>query len=382
MEIPEFNALMTGRCKLGIDGEKMNRRIGVKKVLIGLLVSLTTGCVQPHPNVRLFADKTTEMVKAIEVGNKSVETLLNQNFEERQSSTAVDRQKRSDIELQRQLQKRLGHVQASLRAVIGYSSSLADVADTAKNSGNNFDSVVESLKTLRRSVEPILPLPSAPEMAVVALREFNERIENIKASRTISLAVANADPEVQYIAQGFIKYLSELKSDTDSNAETIKSEFQFKNKAQITYRNTLVQRDREAMQHINSIGEYRNSNDPKDRAEKLLDLRKLDSALSDEPTMEYLDKMERNIISAASLYRAELVRIEPMYREIKANENTLNQQIDEARLFLQGAQTLISAWAKTHSSLKVAIEQKQKINLLELTNAVQDVLNIIQAREK
>lgn len=358
----------------------MRFRMSVNAVVIWLLVSLSSGCITPPANVRLFADKTTEMVKAIETSNKSIETLVNKDFEDEKSSKSVNGQNSKSVESRRKLQDRLNLVQSSLSAVVSYSNSLVVIADDAKKSRESFDSFFDSLETLRLSVGPIMLLPAVPEMAANVLASFKEEIDKNKANRTISLAVTNAEPVIQTIAKVLnliLDKLSELNSYTEN---LLQAEIYLDNSHLFAYHRILIQNDKQAIISINLIGEYRQNDGLEAKAESLKKLREIDPTFSLNPSMEYLSRKEREIISTASLHRAELVRIEPAYRAIKEQEKTLRKQIKDNKIFIEKSQVLISAWAKAHTNLKVAMEQKQKINLLELSTAIQDLIMTYQPK--
>lgn len=302
-----------------------------------LLIMLLSGC-GTLPDAKPFADATSALSVAVKISGQAVSDSLG-DAGDVLPSAEHKKYEGYAAELQNAWADRVKAIQGT----VTYADTIADLIAAGNEGGKTVEKVSDSLSTLAAAANITIAAPVAGVLGDIG-RFLADRIAIVKASKTLEVAVAQAQPAIDRIAEQLIKDATEnlkpiLVNAYKNKVSGIKSEYEADdNFASVL--NEKLQTRREAILKDTVIDQ-----------KKISDLHELDR-MQEAVTMR-LKEREQKIEQASAAYKARL------------------QLVNELS-------TAITAWATAHRDLANAIREKRKVTVTELQETVSDLKELIK----
>jgi hypothetical protein len=348
------------------------------------------------PDLKPFSDATAAMA-----------TTLRQGFEETRASLAGAAETSPDEAFQehlRALDERWKPTRKALSALVGYSDSLAAVAEAGRNGKETMAKVTGALNELATSVGAI-PIAGGGTKIVEAV---GAKIIEMEAGNDIRKAVAAAADAVDIMAPILERNFADLRGIHNAAAAAWESRVIERWSFQRNYHDALTAEQRRLEYLLTLIIEYQSAparlrwraalaradrdealakrlldSIPQEQADQLSALQAADTAfagldLDGEDTPDVIEARQQFLLGLIDKQRAELSALEPSYRQSTSELDAVREARTRGDQLLHKAGEAIAAWQKAHRSLQAAAEgQQSRPSVADLLSIIAEISSLL-----
>lgn len=381
--------------------------VTTKLVAVILTITLVSACTS-IPDIKPFADATA-----------ALSTALNKGYLHTESQLATLQSENPDLEDEakntlEELRKRWKPTKEAMNALVAYTDSLAALADAGKTGAESAKKLTDSFEGLYNAVGKLAPLPGISigvKTAFEAIAKINGAIARMRARRALKDAAEDAAPAVQVISIVLAENFKELERLSKSAGIAASAAVHHKNQGLIDYHQTLLDNDVRINGILSRINRYfgkpielharadkarrenQNGNGnaraaailaslDADRAQILEQLKRLDPGLPsglsirDPNIIKILEARQKELLALSKSYLDERNRIGAQFKGSSDRIVTIDDTTLTGDHLFTKSQEAITAWAKAHADLKLALEKKQAISFREFLTIVKEIVDL------
>ncbi len=391
-----------------------------------LLVFVASNC--EIPDVEEFTENTLELSQSIKYTSETITVFLAEGYSERLKEDEIDDEILKDLAKLGETEKPVkgkdysviigrewNKIYDVLEELVGYTDALASIKSKGENAAASYDNILSSLNGLLQ----VTGFGTAQNPVTDLGRYAYERLEQIRAARTLEKIIVPTDTVIQIIAMQLdiaLENMLEINdvAQSENLAATVHSrdgqrimEYQ---KMLIARKSALIDKlillneyeegEFESLiwfigkdpETINKLGILRLSNDterilsdkalsPVEKSEKISEITRsvyqneINEKLDNPAAIARLDVINRKKMLQDELVnvRNELLVIEPYYQELVTLEKTINETTKLNKKLIKKSRAALRAWAHDHSQLKDFFQKKQSLSFARLNMYIQDI---------
>ena len=300
------------------------------------------------PDIKPFAEQTTKMASAAGNAYTQAENLL--------SATDIEA---DEI---KKLRQEWEQTRPALHAMVAYSNALAALADTGAKGGESAGAVADVLQGLLS----VVGVEKVSEKLVGAIKKVNELIAAVRAKKSLKDAIAQAQPAIDSMCEVIAKDLEDLEEINQAAGTEIERIHIEANKPIAKYYEALMEADKTILEILGLILDYQEGDE-----ESLFPLKELDKGL----TTENVEQRRKHWIEKSKAVQAEANRYLPKYQAYIAEKTRVNHLTKSGNEIIRKSKVAVKMWATAHRQLKITLDKKQRMSLIEYAVAVQDIYN-------
>ena len=300
------------------------------------------------PDIKPFAEQTTKMASAAGNAYTQAEDLL--------SATDIE------ADQIKKLRQEWEQTRPALHAMVAYSNALAALADTGAKGGESAGAVADAVQGLLS----VVGVEKVSEKLVGAIKEVNALIAAVRAKASLEEAIAQAQPAIDAMCEVIAKNLCDLEDINQAAGTEIERLHIEANKPMTSYYEALMEADKTILGILGLILDYQEGDE-----ESLFPLKELDKGL----TTENVEQRRKHWIEKSKAVQAEANRYLPKYQAYIAEKTRVNNLTNSGNEIIRKSKVAVEMWATAHRQLKITLEQKQRMSLVEYAVAVQDIYN-------
>ena len=300
------------------------------------------------PDIKPFAEQTTKMASAADNAYTQAENLL--------SATDTGAAQVSEL---RQKWKQTRH---ALHAMVTYSNALAALADTGAKGGESAGAVADAVQSLLG----VVGVEKVSKKLVGVIKEVNELVAAVRAKESLEEAIEQAQPAIDSMCKVIAENLDELEDINQAAGTEIKRVHIEANKPMKNYYEALMETDKKILGILELILKYQGGDE-----ENLFPLKNLDEDL----TTENVEQRRRHWIEKSKAVQAEANRYFPKYQAYIAEKTRVNNLTKSGNEIIRKSKVAVEMWATVHRQLKITLDKKQRMSLIEYAVVVQDIYN-------
>lgn len=362
-------------------------------LIISLLCATLVAC--GIPDLKPFSDATAAMA-----------TTLRQGFEEARASLGAAAESSPDEAFTThlgELDERWKPTRKALSSLVGYSDSLAAVAEAGRNGKETMAKVTGALSELAASVGATIPGGGAKIVEAVGAK-----IIEMQAGNDIRKAVAAASDAVDIMAPVLEQNFADLRRIHNAAAAAWESRVLERWSFQRNYHDALTAEQRRLEYLLTLIIEYQSAparlrwraalaraegneelskkllaSIPQEQADQLSALQAADTTfagidLDGEDTPDVIEARQQFLLGLINKQRAELSALDPSYRESTTELEAVREARARGDQLLHKAGEAIAAWQKAHRSLQAAAEgQQSRPSVADLLSIIAEISSLI-----
>jgi chromosome segregation ATPase len=369
-----------------------------------LVIALLSACAD-IPDIKPFADATANLATATDKGYRQTEAQL--AMLQAENPDLQDQAKKSLQELH----DRWKPTKEAMNALVGYTDSLAALADAGNTGKEAANKLTNSFEGLYGAVGQLVPLPgisAGVKTAFDAIGAVNGVIAKMRAHNSLKDAAEDAAPAVQVVAKVLAENFVFLEQLSRSAGTAGSAAVENKHHGLLDYHQALVENDTRITKILSLMIRYfglpnairvqaesvRQANVDGNGAaaagailgklsesqkEVLDQIKAYDPGIpanlqaNDPELVKKLEARQKELLEASNSYRAELKRIDPDYQIVATKIVSIDTATRSGTDLFSKNKEAINAWAKAHNDLKLALEQKQTLSFRELESLVKEI---------
>ena len=315
------------------------------------------------PDIKPFAEQTTKMASAASNAYTQAEGLL--------SATDIETGKPKDDEIDpiTQLKQDWEQTRQALHAMVAYSNALAALADTGAEGSESADAVANALDGLLS----VVGVGKVSENLMGALKKANEFVAAVRAKKSLKEAIEQAQPAIDAMCKIIAANLADLEIINHAAGKQVEKAHTEANKPMKSYYEALMEADKEILEILALILKYQGGDD-----ESLSRLKKLDKGLPRDLTRENVEQRRKHWIEKSKAVQTEANRYLSKYQIYIAELTKIRSFTKNGNEIIRKSRVAVEMWPTAHRQLKIALDKKHRMSLIEYAVIVQDIYNAYQ----